>query len=236
MNAITVMTGAESPPSPASPTTADRAGCGAPIRTTRSSSPRLLHGRPRHPPPLLAVPPGQPGLEAEPNPGPPALAELRARTDWLITQNVDGLHQRAGSPSRAGAGAARQHVRRGVHGLRARSTPARRSTGSAGDPDPACRACGGILKTTTVMFGEVALHRDTLAQAIEAAEQAGCSSRRHLAAGAAGGLPGPDRGRAGARLVIVNAEPTPYDELADEVIRDPIGVAVPRLLARLSQE
>ncbi|MFC7643878.1 hypothetical protein ACFQX6_26245 [Streptosporangium lutulentum] len=40
----------------------------------------------------------------------------------------------------------------------------------------------------------------------------------------------------GARLIIVNADPTPYDELATEVIRDPIGVAVPPLLARLAQE
>ena len=39
----------------------------------------------------------------------------------------------------------------------------------------------------------------------------------------------------GARLIIVNAEPTPYDELADEVVRDPIGEALPRLLAGLHQ-
>jgi NAD-dependent deacetylase len=38
----------------------------------------------------------------------------------------------------------------------------------------------------------------------------------------------------GARLVIVNAEPTPYDDLADEVIREPIGTALPRLLRRLT--
>jgi NAD-dependent deacetylase len=41
---------------------------------------------------------------------------------------------------------------------------------------------------------------------------------------------------AGARLIIVNAEPTPYDDLAREVIREPIGTALPRLLARLQRE
>lgn len=38
----------------------------------------------------------------------------------------------------------------------------------------------------------------------------------------------------GARLVVVNAEPTPYDELADEIVREPIGVSLPKLLAGLS--
>ncbi|MEV6862437.1 Sir2 family NAD-dependent protein deacetylase [Streptosporangium subroseum] len=106
----------------------------------------------------------------------------------------------------------------------------------AGDPDPACLDCDAILKTTTVMFGE-ALPMETTTQAIQAAEQCevfiaiGTSLQVQPAASLARVA-----AESGARLVIVNADPTPYDDLAIEVIRDPIGAAVPRLLARLSQE
>ena len=106
---------------------------------------------------------------------------------------------------------------------------------AAGEPDPPCLVCGGILKSATVMFGRAAgpagarfgagggegggvfFAVGTTLQVQPAASLAGVAAEH------------------GARLVIVNAEPTPYDELADEVIREPIGDALPRLLAGLTE-
>ena len=101
----------------------------------------------------------------------------------------------------------------------------------AGDPDPACPVCGGVLKTATVYFGE-ALD----AEVIDAAAQAAADCDVFLAVGTSLGVH-PAAGlvevaaAAGARVVIVNAEPTPYDGLADLVVREPIGTALPALLA-----
>ncbi|MCG5215317.1 SIR2 family NAD-dependent protein deacylase [Streptosporangium sp. KLBMP 9127] len=173
-----------------------------------------------------------PAWQAEPNPAHRALAALPGA--WIITQNVDGLHQRAGSPPERVL-----ELHGNMFGAVCTVCDARSTTREAidrvlaGEADPACRACGGILKTTTVMFGQ-SLDRDTLAHAIEAAEEAavflavGSSLQVQPAASLVG-----IAARAGARLIIVNGEPTPYDEVADEVIRDPIGVAVPRLCATL---
>lgn len=93
----------------------------------------------------------------------------------------------------------------------------------AGDPDPVCLACGGIQRSATVAFGQ-SLDREVLAAAVAAARDAdlfmavGTSltvqPAAHLSAVAL---------EAGARLVIVNAQPTPYDDMADAVLRDPIG-------------
>ena len=100
----------------------------------------------------------------------------------------------------------------------------------AGDPDPACLVCGGILKSATVSFGQ-ALDERVLAAAAEAA--ADCDV--FLAVGTSlvvypvAGLVEIAAAH-GARVVIVNAEPTPYDGLADLVVREPISDALPRLL------
>jgi NAD-dependent deacetylase len=103
----------------------------------------------------------------------------------------------------------------------------------AGEPDPPCLECGGILKTDTVLFGE-SLNARVLDEAAAAARACtvffavGTSLQVYPAAG----LVDLAAGR-GARLVIVNAEPTPYDAVADEVVREPIGQALPRLLREL---
>ncbi|WP_246115616.1 SIR2 family NAD-dependent protein deacylase [Trebonia kvetii] len=103
----------------------------------------------------------------------------------------------------------------------------------AGEPDPPCLTCGGILKTDTVMFGE-SLDPRVLGEAAAAARACtvffavGTSLQVYPAAG----LVDLAAGR-GARLVIVNAEPTPYDAVADEVVREPISEALPRLLSEL---
>src|SRR5436309_6856586 len=100
-----------------------------------------------------------------------------------------------------------------------------------GEAAPACQACGGILKSATISFGQ-ALDADVIAAAAEAAADCdvflavGTSLTVHPAAGLV------DHAAAhGARVVVVNAEPTPYDGIADLVVREPIGTALPRLVA-----
>ena len=106
----------------------------------------------------------------------------------------------------------------------------------AGEEDPSCMECGGILKSATVMFGErldpVVLGE---AVAITKACQIFIAVGSSLQVQPAAGLVGVAADH-GAQLVIVNAEPTPYDERADEVIREPIGRALPELLRRLGAE
>ncbi|MFD3876173.1 NAD-dependent deacetylase [Streptomyces sp. NPDC058623] len=155
----------------------------------------------------------------------------------VITQNVDGLHQLAGMPARKVFelhGTARSVV---CTGCAARSEASEvLARVAAGEPDPACPACGGILKTATVMFGQ-RLDPEVLGRAMAVAK----GSQVFIAVGTslqvqpAASLTGM-AAEAGARLIIVNAEETPYDALADEVVREPIGTALPALLARIGAE
>jgi NAD-dependent deacetylase len=99
----------------------------------------------------------------------------------------------------------------------------------AGEPDPPCERCGGILKSATISFGQ-ALVPAVINRAMRAAEQAdlllavGTSLQVYPVAAAV-----PLAKAADARIVIVNAEPTPFDEVADGVIREPIGEVLPIL-------
>ncbi|RKN37171.1 SIR2 family NAD-dependent protein deacylase [Streptomyces hoynatensis] len=178
-----------------------------------------------------------PALRAEPNAAHAAVARL-ARSGIpvrVVTQNVDGLHQAAGLPERKVLelhGSARSVV---CTGCGARSPMAEAlARVAAGEPDPACAHCGGILKSATVMFGE-RLDPEVLGQALAVARACdiliavGTSLQVQPAASLA-----PLAAGHGARLIIVNAEPTPYDDLADEVIREPIGRALPALLERIA--
>ncbi|MFD6391150.1 NAD-dependent deacetylase [Nocardia sp. NPDC060259] len=153
----------------------------------------------------------------------------------VITQNVDGLHQLAGLPDRKVLelhGNARAVVCTACEDRT--TTEAALERIAAGEDDPACLRCGGILKTATVMFGQ-ALDPEVLGQAMTIAQACtvfiavGTSLQVQPAASLAG-IAAEHR----ARLIIVNAEPTPYDALADEVIREPIGTALPALLATLA--
>jgi len=175
-----------------------------------------------------------PAWTAEPNAGHRALAylERRGKLHTLITQNVDGLHQKAGSdPARIVEihGTMREVVCL-TCGERA---PMERALARvrAGEADPACRSCGGILKSATISFGQSLVPEDLL-RAQEAAEA--CDLL--LAVGStlsvypiAGVVPVAKDG--GARVIIVNAEPTAMDHLADAVLRGQIGEILPRLVA-----
>ncbi|MFD9193927.1 NAD-dependent deacetylase [Streptomyces phaeochromogenes] len=178
-------------------------------------------------------------LQAEPNAAHLAVAELeRAGVPVrVITQNVDGLHQLAGMPARKVLelhGSARSFV---CTKCRARG-PMEDALArvEAGEEDPPCLECGGILKSATVFFGE-RLDPVVLGEAVAITKAChifiavGTSLQVQPAAGLAGIAADHD-----ARLVIVNAEPTPYDDRADEVVREPIGTALPALLRSLAAD
>ncbi|MET8723892.1 SIR2 family NAD-dependent protein deacylase [Streptomyces misionensis] len=178
-------------------------------------------------------------LRAEPNAAHRAVAELERSgvPVRVITQNVDGLHQAAGLPARKVLelhGTAREFVCTRCHARGPMADALARV--EAGEDDPRCLECGGILKSATVMFGE-RLDPVVLGQAVAVTKACqlfiavGSSLQVQPAAGLAGVA-----ADHGARLVIVNAEPTPYDERADELVREPIGTALPRLLAGLARQ
>jgi NAD-dependent protein deacetylase/lipoamidase len=170
-----------------------------------------------------------PAWSAVPNPAHAALARLGGRiATWVITQNIDGLHQRAGTPEDRVLELHGTMYRVVCVGCGARGEMAATlDRVRAGEDDPACEHCGGILKSATVMFGQP-LDRTVLSAAVRAA--AGCDLM--LAIGStltvepAASLCAVAT-EAGGHLVIVNRDPTPYDALATEVIREPIGTAVP---------
>jgi len=174
-----------------------------------------------------------PAWRARPNAGHRALVALerRGKLDTLITQNVDGLHQIAGSsPERViEIHGTMREVNCLACGERA---PMERvlERVRAGEEDPACRTCGGILKSATISFGQ-SLAQPDLARAGEAARR--CDLM--LAVGTklsvwpiAGVVPAARD--AGARVVIVNAEPTEMDELAHAVIRGSISGLLPQIV------
>src|SRR4051812_45876595 len=162
-----------------------------------------------------------PTWTAEPNDGHRALVTLerRGQLHTLVTQNIDELHQRAGSDPEL---VVEIHgTMRKVRCLSCGETaPMERALERvrAGEEDPACRSCGGILKSATISFGQSLVVED-LERAFAAAEQ--CDLL--LAVGSSLGVyPAadlvPTAKRAGAAVVIVNAEPTPFDRIADAVV------------------
>ncbi len=173
-----------------------------------------------------------PAWAAEPNDGHRALVELERRNKLLalVTQNVDELHQRAGSEPRLilEVHGTQHWVQCWSCGERAPMQVALDRV-RAGEEDPPCRTCGGILKSATISFGQD-LDPAVLGRARDAVESCdlllavGTSLTVYPAAGLV-----PLARSAGGRIVIVNAEPTPYDELADVVITDPISEVLPAI-------
>jgi NAD-dependent deacetylase len=174
-----------------------------------------------------------PAWNAKPNAGHYALAELekRGKLHALITQNIDELHQTAGnSPEKV----IEVHgtVRKVVCMACGMTAPMQKVLDRvrAGEEDPPCRDCGGILKSATISFGQN-LVPEVIDRAIRVSKEAdvffaiGTSLRVYPVAGAV-----ELASAAFARIVILNAEPTPFDAMADAVFRDPISVILPQLL------
>jgi NAD-dependent deacetylase len=180
-----------------------------------------------------------PAWTAQPNAAHIALTRLAASgiDTYVVTQNIDGLHQKAGTPPDRVI-----EVHGTMHGVVCVSCADRTAMTDAldrvraGEPDPPCTQCGGVLKSATVMFGQ-ALDQRVFSRAIAAAQACdlflaiGSTLTVEPAASLCAMAV-----RAGARLVIVNRDPTPYDPIATAVIREPIGQAVPALVDQLLAE
>lgn len=180
-----------------------------------------------------------PAWQARPNAGHLALVDLerRGKLDVLVTQNIDGLHQLAGSdPARVlevhgtlrryaclscGAGGPMEVVLERLRG---------------GEDDPACTdgGCGGILKSATVSFGQ-SLPAGVLDRAFDAVQRCdvllavGTSLTVQPIASAV-----PLALQAGSRVVVINASPTPYDEVVDAVVPGPISEVLPVIVGSSS--
>lgn len=174
-----------------------------------------------------------PAWTARPNAGHLAIVDLErsGRLSALVTQNIDGLHQRAGNdPDRVIE----------VHGTvwfsRCWDCRDRRPMAEtlervrAGDPDPACELCGGILKSDTISFGQ-SLVPEVIDRALQVSGEAdvlvavGSTLSVYPVAGCV-----PLARAAGARVVIVNGGPTAMDDEADAVLRGPIAELLPAVL------
>lgn len=167
--------------------------------------------------------------EARPNEGHRAVAELvrRGKASHVITQNIDNLHQESGVPEDRiiEIHGNTRYAKCLACGERFDLAPIRAHFETHGDP-PDCSACGGIVKTATISFGQ-AMPELEMARA----EKAALACDLFLVLGSslvvypAAGLPLLAK-RAGAKLVIVNREPTDQDRLADLVLHRSIGPAL----------
>lgn len=176
-----------------------------------------------------------PAWTAEPNPGHRALVdlELSGRLHLLVTQNIDGLHVRAGSsPDKV------VEVHGTIRSAMCVDCDWRGPMGPvldrirSGDADPACAECGGVLKSATVFFGEQLDELD-----VERAFEAASASEVLLCVGTSLQVYPVARMvplalAAGAAVVIVNAEPTPFDDRA-LTVRGSISEVLPRLLGTI---
>lgn len=174
-----------------------------------------------------------PAWQAQPNAGHHALVALErsGRLRAIVTQNIDGLHQRAGNDP---------DLVIEIHGTLyaveclgcGRRTPMRANLDrvESGEPDPGCLDCGGVQKAATISFGQ-ALQPAVLRAAELAARECdlllvvGTTLQVHPAAGLVQVALA-----SGARLVIVNNDPTPYDGFASALLRESIGAILPRLV------
>jgi NAD-dependent deacetylase len=152
----------------------------------------------------------------------------------LVTQNVDGLHLKAGQSPEIVV-----EIHGNARAVKCMSCDWRGPMEDtldrvrAGEEDPGCVECGGILKSTTISFGE-----NLVADDLDRAQRAAAHADVFLALGTslgvypAAGLPEVAL-RNGARLVIVNAQETPFDLVADAMVRGPLGDVLPQLVAQV---
>lgn len=170
---------------------------------------------------------------AEPNAGHLAIVELerQGRLHALVTQNIDGLHQAAGNDADLVV-----EVHGTVRDTRCLACDDVRPMGEAldrvraGEADPPCRVCGGILKSDTISFGQ-SLVPAVIDRAMRVAGE--CDLLLAVGSTLAVGPVNqcvPIAGRAGAIVVIVNGGPTEMDHLAHHVVHGQIGDILPALV------
>ncbi len=177
-----------------------------------------------------------PVWEAQANAGHRAVADLSAlgKLAVLVTQNIDGLHQKGGFPADRIVeihGTVREFRCMGCtdHG------PIERVLArvEAGEEDPPCRSCGGILKSATISFGQGLIAEDLHRSEIEATLcDLFLAIGTSLGVYPAANLPAIAL-QAGAPLIILNAQETPYDDHAAVIIREPLGKVLPAIVAGL---
>ena len=170
--------------------------------------------------------------KAKPNAGHLALVELerQGKLHALITQNIDELHQQAGN-SEEKVIEVHGTMRKVVCMSCGMTAPMQKALERvrAGEADPACRDCGGILKSATISFGQ-ALVPEVIERALLASQEAdlflavGSTLQVYPVAGAL-----PLARASGAKVVIVNAEPTQFDDIADAVFRESISEVLPAI-------
>jgi NAD-dependent deacetylase len=171
-----------------------------------------------------------PAFSAQPNAGHLALVALerRGKLHALITQNIDGLHIKAGnSPNLVVE--VHGNVHKAICLSCGRKGPMQETLDRvrAGEEDPECRECGGMLKSDTISFGQ-ALVPEVIDRALTAAQEAdlllavGSTLQVYPVAGAV-----PIAKQTGARVVIMNAQETQFDGIADAVLRGNISVELP---------
>lgn len=173
---------------------------------------------------------------AQPNPGHYAIAELDSlgKLDCVITQNIDGLHQRSGIPEEkvielhgtawwvncleCGQRYPREQIQERL---------------KTGIKVPRCDSCGGIMKPATISFGQAMPERET-----RQAENRAAACDLFLVAGSslvvypAAQVPLIAK-ESGARLIIVNLTPTPHDPHADVIIHNKIGPVLSQIVQRV---
>ena len=180
----------------------------------------------------------EPMKKAQPNLAHLAIAEMErlGKLDSVITQNVDGLHHRAGnSPGKViELHGTAMHVSC-LHCQKRYDRELIQRRIKDGVRAPACEDCGGPLKPATISFGQPMPERETQ-QAYDLSSRCdlfiviGSSLVVHPAAS----IPLVAK-RAGAKLVIINRDPTPYDDMADVVIHDQAGPTLAGILNRVRE-
>ena len=173
---------------------------------------------------------GRVALAARPNPGHEALARLEAagHVAAVVTQNTDGLHEAAGSARVIELHGSGRNVECLVCGRREPRSDVQARLDE--EMPPLCRSCGSaLLKPTVVLFGEP-MPVDAVREAFALAEAADVMLvvGTSLAVYPAAEIPLVAR-RAGAALIVVNAEPTPFDRFAEVVIHGRSGEVLPEI-------
>jgi NAD-dependent deacetylase len=171
---------------------------------------------------------------AKPNEGHLVITELQRRGHIaaVVTQNIDGLHHDAGNVNVIELHGTNRYAACQRCG-REWPTAAIVERVEQGDEAPDCEACGGPIKARTISFGQ-GMPEKEMRLATEATLRADLyiSIGSSLVVEPAASFPRL-ASQSGTRLVIVNAQPTPLDDIAELVIREPIGETMRKLLSRL---